>query len=47
MSDEEEAVKDTEREREEIHRRDHFPMIPQANRILARDSHEMIYTNPA
>jgi len=47
MSDEEEAVMDTEREREEIHRWDHFPMIPQANRILARDSHEMIYTNPA
>ena len=46
MSDDEEAIKDTEREREEIHRLGHFPMIQRADRILARDSHEMIYTNP-
>jgi len=47
MPDDEKAVKVTERERAEIHRRNHFPMIPQADKILARDSHEMIYTNPA
>jgi hypothetical protein len=45
MSDDEEGVSDAECEVEEIHRRDHFPMIPREEKILAKGSYEMIYTN--